>query len=59
MPQRTFEDGYLVGWRWVRGDDQVRSRRTPNIGLIGVCTESPSRSDSIPVPPRGWMSAGR
>ncbi len=23
MPQRTFEDGYLVGWRWVRGDDQV------------------------------------
>jgi len=23
MPQRTFGDGYLVGWRWVRGDDQV------------------------------------
>jgi len=23
MPQRTFGDGYLAGWRWVRGDDQV------------------------------------
>ena len=23
MPQRTFGDGYLGGWRWVRGDDQV------------------------------------
>jgi hypothetical protein len=22
MPQRTFGDGYLAGWRWVRGDDQ-------------------------------------
>jgi hypothetical protein len=23
VPQRTFGDGYLAGWRWVRGDDQV------------------------------------
>jgi hypothetical protein len=23
MPQRTFGDGYLAGWRWVRGDDPV------------------------------------
>ena len=23
MPQRSFGDGYLAGWRWVRGDDQV------------------------------------
>jgi hypothetical protein len=23
MPQRTLGDGYLAGWRWVRGDDQV------------------------------------
>ena len=23
MTQRTFGDGYLAGWRWVRGDDQV------------------------------------
>jgi hypothetical protein len=23
MPQRTFGDGYLAGWRWVRGDNQV------------------------------------
>ena len=23
MPQRAFGDGYLAGWRWVRGDDQV------------------------------------
>ncbi len=31
MPQRTFGDGYLAGWRWVRGDHQVRPcRPTPN-----------------------------
>ena len=23
MPQRAFGDGYLAGWRWMRGDDQV------------------------------------
>jgi hypothetical protein len=23
MPRRTFGDGYSVGWRWVRGNDQV------------------------------------
>jgi hypothetical protein len=23
MPQLTFGNGYLAGWRWIRGDDQV------------------------------------
>ena len=23
MPERSFEDGYLVGWRWMRGNDDV------------------------------------
>jgi hypothetical protein len=23
MPERAFRDGYLVGWRWIRGDDDV------------------------------------
>ena len=23
MLQRTFGDGYLAGWQWVRGEDQV------------------------------------
>jgi hypothetical protein len=23
MPERAFEDGYLVGWRWIRGNDDV------------------------------------
>jgi hypothetical protein len=23
MPQRTFGDGYLAGWRWIRGSDEV------------------------------------
>jgi hypothetical protein len=23
MPQRTFNDGYLAGWRWITGDDPV------------------------------------
>src|SRR6516162_7796726 len=23
MPQRTFGDGYLAGWRWVRGSDEA------------------------------------
>src|ERR1700751_2559568 len=23
MPERTFREGCLAGWRWVRGDDQV------------------------------------
>ena len=23
MPERAFRDGYLVGWRWIRGDHDV------------------------------------
>jgi hypothetical protein len=31
MPQRSFGDGYLAGWRWVKGDDQV-----PNVPACSV-----------------------
>jgi hypothetical protein len=25
MPQRAFEDGYIDGWTWVKGSDQIPS----------------------------------
>jgi hypothetical protein len=23
MPERDFKDGYIAGWRWIRGNDEV------------------------------------
>jgi hypothetical protein len=23
MPQRAFHDGYMTGWQWIRGEDEV------------------------------------
>jgi hypothetical protein len=41
MPQRTFGDGYLGGWRWVRGDDQV-----PTVPAYSVSEGSVSEGEA-------------
>jgi hypothetical protein len=43
MPQRTFVEGYLAGWRWVRGNDQV-----PTVPVYSVSEgEAPFRAGVI------------